>query len=142
MNRSDLDSKIIAMYRAEAKEINSSVQIIEVAPGVRMHLRGADETWAAIQRDRFGPVKCISYDTTIFCIEDADFVLCPECKVVSPFNDINDNTTVTIQYEMQCSSSNHNYMPGGGGVGLGFTLEQLATWQEELVRNPPKFHKY
>jgi hypothetical protein len=82
---------------------------IEISPGVQVHLRGADETWEAIEHDYYMPTECICCESTIFCIRDADYVLCPDCRVVSRLED---------------SSSR-----GIGGVGLGFKYEDLARWQ-------------
>ena len=58
--------------------------------------------------------ECICCANTIFAIQDADFVLCPDCRVVSPmdgkeFDGVSD-----------------------GGVGLGFKMEDLAKWQEDI----------
>lgn len=90
-----------------------SKQQIEVAPGEWLPLRGAAETWAAVQSDFYMPTGCVCCQQTIFCIQDAAFVLCPQCKVVSPgFSDI----------------------PMEGGVGLGFTMEELAKWQTDIGR--------
>lgn len=85
-------------------------QTIEVSPGVVLPLLGADVTWRAIQVDFILPCFCYVCDATRFCIEDARFCLCPVCKCVLP-------------------------MDGDFGVGLGFTLEQLAEYQNELEEN-------
>ena len=45
---------------------------------------------------------------------DANFVLCPLCKVVSPLQGGAD-----LDYQ--------------GGVGLGFTMEDLQQWQHEII---------
>jgi hypothetical protein len=58
--------------------------------------------------------ECICCSKTIFAIQDADFVLCPECRVVSPMDGkVFDGI-------------------GDGGVGLGFRMEELAKWQENI----------
>ena len=87
---------------------------IEIAPGVTARLRGADETWAALENDYYLPASCVCCGADICCIMDADVVLCPLCKVVSPMDG--------------CAG------PGfDGGVGLGFTFDDLQTWQEEII---------
>lgn len=88
---------------------------IEVSPGEFMRLRGADETWRAIRNDFYTPCECICCQNTIFCIQDAKLVLCPDCRVVSPI-------------EGNCSEDGNC-----GGVGLGFRMSDLAQWQGELV---------
>jgi hypothetical protein len=87
---------------------------IEVSPGVFLKLRGAEETWRAIKLDFFMPCECSCCCLMIFCIQDAEFVLCPECRVVS--------------------ISGNDRTGKDGGVGLGFGLEELARWQEEIER--------
>lgn len=88
-------------------------QNIQVAPGEWLPLRGAAETWAAVQSDFYMPTGCVCCEQTIFCIQDAAFVLCPTCKVVSP---------------------GFGEEPMEGGVGLGFTMEELAKWQKDIER--------
>jgi hypothetical protein len=87
---------------------------VKISPGVQVRLRGADETWKAIQHDYYMPTECICCESTIFCIQDADYVLCPDCRVVSRLE----------------GSSSH----GMGGVGLGFTYDDLSRWQDDLLK--------
>lgn len=87
--------------------------MIEVSPGEFLRLRGADETWKAIHNDFYVPGVCVMCDMTLFCIQDAIFILCPECLIVSPLEGV-----VYDGYD--------------GGVGMGFTMENLAIWQEEI----------
>jgi hypothetical protein len=93
----------------------SPLPTIEISPGVQVRLRGADETWKAIENDYYMPAECICCESTIFCIQDADYVLCPDCRVVS---------------RMEGLSSR-----GMGGVGLGFKYEALARWQDAILRD-------
>ena len=88
---------------------------VEVSPGVYVPLRGAAETMQAIPNDYYAPTSCVSCDSTIFCIEDANYILCPNCRVVSPLEGL---------YE--------GLRKGRGGVGLGFTLHELELWQNDL----------
>jgi hypothetical protein len=92
-----------------------AMQTIEISPGVQVRLRGADETWKAVENDYYMPAECICCESTIFCIQDADYVLCPDCRVVS---------------RMEGLSSR-----GMGGVGLGFKYEALARWQDAILRD-------
>jgi hypothetical protein len=92
-----------------------SPSMIEISPGVHVRLRGANETWKAIEQDYYMPAECLCCQTTIFCIQNADYVLCPDCRVVS---------------RMEGSSCQ-----GIGGVGLGFKYEDLANWQADILRN-------
>jgi hypothetical protein len=87
-------------------------KMIEVSPGQFLRLRGAEETWKAIHQDFFMPCGCLCCNITIFCIQDADCVLCPICKTINPMDYANGD--------------------GEGGVGLGFTMEDLKRWQDEI----------
>jgi hypothetical protein len=93
---------------------------IEISPGVHVRLRGADETWKAIENDYYMPAECACCESTIFCIQNADYVLCPDCRVVSRMEGI----------------SSH----GIGGVGLGFKYEDLARWQDAILRDEGRPH--
>lgn len=90
------------------------VTYMEIAPGEKVRLRGAKETWQAVENDFYLPTTCFSCDTDLCCIMDASYVLCPRCKVVSPVEG----------------------WAGGpdGGVGLGFTYGDLAQWQTEIMQ--------
>jgi hypothetical protein len=99
----------------QEQEQHPSQSMIEISPGVQVRLRGADETWKAIEQDYYMPTVCLCCQATIFCIQNADYVLCPDCRVVS---------------RMEDSSSQ-----GMGGVGLGFKYEDLARWQADILQN-------
>ena len=86
---------------------------IEIAPGLTARLRGAKETWEAVENDFYMPTQCFCCQTDLFCIMDANYVLCPSCKVVSPLEG--------------CAKGM------SGGVGLGFTYQDLQQWQYEIV---------
>jgi hypothetical protein len=106
---------------------------IEVAPGEYMKLRGSEETWRAVCNDFYMPCTCKVCTETIFCISDADFVLCPTCRVVSLMADLQD---------VNCHRNHYGNInnKSDGGVGLGFTMKDLAAWQIEIAesrRNPP-----
>jgi hypothetical protein len=90
--------------------------MIEVAPGEFLRLRTADETWKAIRNDFYMPCECVLCEITLFCIQDAVLVLCPQCLVVNPLEGA-------------------AYEGFDGGVGMGFTMESLAKWQEEIMSN-------
>lgn len=95
---------------------SSTTNTIEVAPGVHLQLRGAAETLRAIEDDFYIPAECSCCNMTLFCIQNADLVLCPDCRVVSP---------VVVD---SIRSSNE-----GQSVGLGFTMEDLMQCQTEVV---------
>jgi hypothetical protein len=110
MTTMPMDTKMAPAQRSLA------TMTIEVAPGMSVRLRGADETWRAIQADQYQPCTCLECNATMFCIQDAWLVLCPTCRVASPVN---------------VSATNNR----DGGVGLGFTMDVLAEGQASLWRD-------
>jgi hypothetical protein len=106
------DTRIKESIKKERNVSAAKSNMIEVAPGQYLRLRGADETWNAIKDDFYVPCVCFACDLTLFCIQDASYVLCPQCQVVNPLDG-------------QCESD--------GGVGLGFTIEKLSKWQNEII---------
>ena len=89
-----------------------------------MRLRGASETWKVIEYDFNEPAICFSCNTMIFCIQDAMYVLCPSCRVVSPLE----------ESEQEGSGTSTGGGGGGGGVqvGLRFTFEDLSRFQQDI----------
>jgi hypothetical protein len=84
------------------RTLQLSDKMIEVAHGVFLLLRAAEETWAAMQQDYFTTCECTCCSIFLSCIADAAFVLCPECKTIS---------------------STENAVDTQGGVGLGLRTE-------------------
>jgi hypothetical protein len=99
----------------------SSQPTVEISPGVHVRLRGASETWKAIENDYYMPAECICCESTIFCIQNAVFVLCPDCRVVSRTEGVSSR--------------------GMGGVGLGFKYEDLARWQDAILKEQLSRHQ-
>lgn len=100
--------------RPTARTRTPTAAMIEIVPGVRARLRGARETKSCIARDFYIPAMCFSCNLDIFSIMDANYVVCPQCRVVSPLEGGAD-----MEYE--------------GGVGLGFTFQDLMHWQKESL---------
>jgi hypothetical protein len=80
---------------------------IQISSGVHVPLRGFEETRECIVRDFYLPSTCLGCSVDVCCIQDANYVLCPVCQVVSPLGRNADN--------------DH----GQGGVGLGFTFDDI-----------------
>mmetsp|Transcript_1938 Transcript_1938/g.4647 ORF Transcript_1938/g.4647 Transcript_1938/m.4647 type:complete len:295 (+) Transcript_1938:3-887(+) len=88
---------------------SSSMNVVEIAPGQHLTFHGVHETKTAIQRNSFvGPISCGSCQESLFCIQGAAYCQCPLC----------DAKTFLF----------HNWNEGGG-VGLGFTLDDLEQLQ-------------
>jgi hypothetical protein len=104
---------------------------IEISPGVYMRLRGAEETWDCIGHDFFMPCTCFGCSHELCCIQDADYVLCPKCRVVSPMD-----TTISGSESANAAASSTSTadIEHEGGVGLGFTFDDLLKWQAEIIQ--------
>lgn len=92
---------------------------IEIEPGVFARLRGAEETWVAVEDGQVAYTDCMCCGANLMCIDDALYVLCPECKVVSPL-----------------------FSDGGrgnphGGVGLGLRADDLGNQRRPMPSRYP-----
>jgi hypothetical protein len=97
---------------------------VEIGPGIWMELRGADETWTAIMNGAYCPATCFGCSLELLCVLDAEYVLCPECRVVNPiFED-------DMGMRAELLSSDQKVF----GVGLGFKPDDLMRWQSEMAR--------
>jgi hypothetical protein len=85
---------------------------VEISPGFYLPLRGSRETLWAIQHGQIATTTCVC-GLALHCVQDAAFVLCPECRVIGP-----------MDYHGNSSS-----LPEG--VGLGFKPEQLVEWKNK-----------
>jgi hypothetical protein len=99
---SDYDMRIRRKCHTEMAVEQMAQRTIEIIPGV------------SIQDDFYLPCSCICCNLTLFCIQDAAYVLCPACFNVSPMENLED-----------CND----------GMGLGFTIEELLKWQNEIIMN-------
>ena len=77
--------------------------MIEVFPGMSVPLRGSEETQIAITCNQIRTAKCLDCTLSLSCVEDAEYILCPLCRCVSPL-----------------ALTEKGVPAGGFGVGLGF----------------------
>jgi hypothetical protein len=87
--------------------LDSVGKTIQISSGVHVPVRGFEETRECIARDFYLPSTCLGCTVDVCCIQDANYVLCPVCQVVSPVGGNADNDR------------------GKGGVGLGFTFDDI-----------------
>eukprot|EP00978_Attheya_sp_CCMP212_P037455 scaffold176631_cov50-Attheya_sp.AAC.2 len=57
---------------------------LEISPGEYMPLRGSAETWDALEKGFIQTVNCWGCQCSLDCIRDAQLVICPECRTLSP----------------------------------------------------------
>ena len=101
--------------------------MIDVAPGVKFPLRGADETWKAIEEGRVTVTTCMSCNIELQCLDNAQLVACPDCTMLSPVDQASDNSSSSVDY------NNDRY-----GVGVGVKPSDIVRWiqqqQQQHVR--------
>ena len=81
---------------------------IEIMPGLEVPLRGSAETKEAIRRGTVTNAECMQCTKTLNCIDDAEYVLCPSCRCVSPVGGFS------------------HPRRGSFGVGLGFESHMVC----------------
>lgn len=89
---------------------------LELTPGHWVALRGAEETWHALQQGTVCSVNCRVCTTPLLCVESAQYVLCPVCKIVSPLDAESNCSGLSTMLE---ETPRH-------GVGLGVRAEDVA----------------
>jgi hypothetical protein len=82
-----------------------NLPLVEVSPGIFMKLRGSSESWQALQAGKVIITSCQVCDITLRCVEDAECVICPTCRVISPVQGVRSSQ-------------------GGGGLGLGLLVDE------------------
>ena len=100
-----------------AAPVTPEPTLVEISPGVSEPLRPASETVTAVKHDFYVLVTCFGCSQDNFCIADAKYVICPDCRVVSP---IEQGALEGRQLQQH-------------GLGLGFTCESLFQIQSELL---------
>jgi hypothetical protein len=88
---------------------------IELMPGYHLPLLGAHHTQEALRNKRISACQCLSCGIPLCCCDDAEYVLCPDCLVVSPV-------------DSSVSSKNIER-----GVGLGVKTMNLSQSQRHIL---------
>ena len=91
---------------------------IDLAPGIKTRLRSAKDTIAAIHNGFHTSLACFGCSLKIYCIADAQYVICPVCRIISPLPD------VPFQGERLERE----------GLGIGFDDDDLKQIQAEKER--------
>ena len=89
---------------------------IEIAPGIKLPLRGSEETWKAIEEGQITVTNCVSCQQELHCVLDAQLVVCPDCTILSP---------VDQSYHYAGTSADRY------GVGLGIKPEDVVRWIQQ-----------
>lgn len=96
---------------------------IEITPGVFKELRGSLETWEAIRVGNSRVVDCLACAAVIGCVADAELVVCPACRSLTPVDNDGGSFGGFDGYDI-------------GGVGLGIRVEDIPA-----VRNTEYNHE-
>ena len=102
-------------------EDDDPVQFIEIAIGERRALRGPKAVRAAIVNDYYVPKVYFGCSLDLFCIKDAQYLVCPVCNVVSPM-------------DLESSSDATSSPVRQHGACKGFTFESLFEMQAEIMK--------
>lgn len=81
--RSDSGASCVSSDSRERAEEAAGL-VIEICPGMEVKLRGSIETRKAIKKGFIRKASCMDCSLELGCISDAEYVLCPLCKCVSP----------------------------------------------------------
>jgi len=64
----------------------ASLPKVEVAPGILEPLRPANEMYKAMETGNVIPTSCFVCSLELLSLDDAKYILCPDCRVVSPIH--------------------------------------------------------
>mmetsp|Transcript_23095 Transcript_23095/g.64450 ORF Transcript_23095/g.64450 Transcript_23095/m.64450 type:complete len:134 (-) Transcript_23095:893-1294(-) len=100
----------VTVATAPAALRNKDVErtMVEVMPGEFVPLRGSIETWEAVMRGSIMKTRCSCCLLELCCIQDADLIMCPGCRIISPIA------------KTRGTPNSHS----GGGLGLGMTVQE------------------
>jgi hypothetical protein len=108
-------------------ELSESSVLIEISPGVLTPLRGSKETEDAWQNGLCKHVCCNVCDTKLACVWDCEYILCPDCRSISPVSGSGlSDSLPSLQNSMLSFEDSQESMTGVSvqreGVGLGIRL--------------------
>jgi hypothetical protein len=104
------------------------VESIEIGPGCSKTLRGADETTRAVKFGFIEHQDCLSCSVPLVYVADAEYVLCPKCRVISPVLSCFGMSTGSCHaFDVNpCKQRPLNFWgSAAGGVGLGLLAGSL-----------------
>lgn len=65
-------------------EFDDDAHEMEISPGHYVPFRGAKETWHAVTTRHTTELECLDCMACLVCINDCEFTVCPDCRVVNP----------------------------------------------------------
>lgn len=96
--------------------------MIQVAPGVKLPLRGSEETWKAIEEGRVTVTTCLFCNIELQCLDNAQLVACPDCTMLS-----------AVDQAFTSSEDPDSNADGRYGVGVGVKPADVIRWVERQM---------
>ncbi|KAL9187314.1 hypothetical protein ACHAXT_001417 [Thalassiosira profunda] len=119
LGRSDNSTRAMQIVKEEEEENLT----IEIAPGQHARLLKGRQTWNAMHDGTAVASPCSICNATLQCTPDADYVLCPDCNVVSPLGrgEVRRGASErNVGREGRGLSRNASVGKNVGAVGLGY----------------------
>lgn len=116
-DNSDDDSFALPL---EAQPVPANSRKIPISPDISVALRGASESWRAIRNGSTTAMTCGGCKTRLHVVEDAEYVVCPDCWMVGPVEE----TIGGIAFELDGGCDKY-------GLGLGLPEKDIVRWVEE-----------
>jgi hypothetical protein len=102
-------------HQPQQQQQQQQLKHIELMPGYHLPVLGAQKTHEALQQKQISACHCLSCTLSLCCCQDAEYVLCPECYVVSPIHSFIKPRKV------------------GLGVGFGVKTSELTLSQRRML---------
>lgn len=93
---------------------------IPISAELSVPLRGAAETWNAIRTAATTAVTCKGCHANLHVLEDAEYVVCPDCWTVGP-----------VEYKIGGIMLESDGSSGSFGLALGVKADEVLEWVEE-----------
>ena len=125
---------------ASHQQQSEETPMMEVSPGVILPLRGSSETWEAIKEGRITVTSCAICSTDLHVIEDAKYVVCPDCWIVQTV--CNDMVGGIL---LECDEIESHYQDKEEctyGVGLGVKATDVVDWLNDIPEEENAYAKY
>jgi len=119
--------------------------LFEVVPGHWVDLRGAEETWSALQRNFSIVMLCPCCDTRMHVIKDAAMVLCPGCRTIVPVNDNGNGMGLGVMISEEDAPTSSQFNDNENGIGVGVVISEkdapTSSSQKPVAKEYATAHK-
>ena len=119
----DSDQDSFALPPQYQQAVPATSRKVPLSDGVSVPLRGASESWQAIRNECTTSMTCSGCQTKLHVIEDAEYVVCPDCWTAGPL----EQSLGGFGFEMDGCSDNY-------GLGLGLPENDIVQWVEKEMK--------